>query len=73
MGHQAISRWTCDVCSAGDVTAMSDNGSSYFRILPEGWQFMHGRILCSSCVTALDAAIKVALTPRRKETPDAQS
>ena len=70
MGHQPISRWTCDNCGAVVEVEMEKNGSGpYYEAKPNLWQIVLSGYVCPSCVKAA----KAALASRRKETPDAQS
>ena len=74
MGHQAISRWTCDNCKTEADLEMTLIGlnrgtSQYETAAAVGWSIYDGMTICLNCADAMTAAL-VAL---RKETPDAQS
>ena len=75
MGHQAISRWTCDNCKTVSEEEMRYSSiaeeKTYSRL--NGWDTINYKLLCPVCVVVRQDAIEAALASRRKETPDAQS
>ena len=75
MGHQAISRWTCDNCKMvyEKQFSYSEIASEQVYSRPKGWDERGSQFLCPDCIAVRQSAIEIALASRRKETPDAKS